>query len=193
MRRSMSWLLTGVLSLVIVGIARPAAAQEDAPKVEVTGGWHHMSLRFNESNTWLHPYKGGFGEVAVNMNEKWGVVGTVGYNMKTITEVVGDFDAKIIPFLFGVRYSSRTNPKNTPFLQFLAGATRWSVEGPGFNESQTTFTLTAGGGINIKANDTVHARIGGEYIRIWGKDNGQITGEEATQGLRLTAGVGVGF
>ena len=189
----MSWLLTGVLSLVIVGMARPAAAQDDAPKVEVAGGWNYMGLRFNESEEWQHFYKGGFGEVAVNLNNRWGVVGNVGYDQKTVTDVSGDIDAKVTPYLFGVRMSSRRNEANTPFLQFLAGATRIKLSQGSENITQTTFTWQAGGGINIKVNDVVGARVGGDYLRIQGKDNSQITGDEAVQGLRLTAGVVVGF
>jgi len=193
LRRSMSWLLTGVLSFVIVGIARPAAAQDDAPKVEVAGGWNYMGLRFNSGDEWEHFYKGGFGEVAVNLNNRWGVVGNVGYDQKTVVEIEGDIKAKVIPYLFGVRLSSRANAKNTPFVQFLAGATKFSLSLGSESISQTTFTWQAGGGINIKVNDTVFARVGGDYMRIQGKTDGEITGDEATQGLRLTAGVGVGF
>ena len=120
MRRSMSWLLTGVLSVVIVGFARPAAAQ-DTPKVEVAGGWNYLAARSNADESWEHFYKGGFGEVAVNLNSKWGAVGNVAYDQKTITDVGGDVKVKVIPYLFGVRFSSRTSSKNTPFLQFLAG------------------------------------------------------------------------
>ena len=189
----MSWLLIGVLSVVIVGMARPAAAQDDAPKVEVAGGWNYMGLRFGESDTWEHFYRGGFGEVAVNLNNRWGIVGNVGYDQKTVVEIEGDIKAKVIPYLFGVRLSSRANEKNTPFLQFLVGATRRSLSLGSESIDETTFTWQAGGGVTIKASDHVGARIGGDYMRILGKDDSEIFGSEATQGLRLTAGIVVGF
>jgi hypothetical protein len=174
-------------------MARPAAAQDDAPKVEVAGGWNYMGLRFNESEEWQHFYKGGFGEVAVNVNNRWGVVGNVGYDQKTVTDVGGDIDAKVTPYLFGVRMSSRRNEANTPFLQFLAGATRIKLSQGSESLTQTTFTWQAGGGINIKVNDVLGARVGGDYMRILGKTDSDITGDEAVQGLRLTAGIVVGF
>ena len=189
----MSWLLTGVLSLVIVGMARPAAAQDEVPKVEVAGGWNYMGLRFNASEEWQHFYKGGFGEVAVNLDSRWGVVGNVGYDQKTIAEVSGNIDANVTPYLFGVRMSSRRNEANTPFLQFLAGATRIKVSQGSESVTETSFTWQAGGGINIKVNDVLGARVGGDYMRILGKNDSDITGDEAVQGLRLTAGVVVSF
>lgn len=189
----MSWLLTGVLSVVIVGMARPAAAQ-DAPKVEVAGGWNYFASRSNATNSWEHFYKGGFGDVAVAVNERWSVVGNVGYLQKTITEVSGDIKFKVAPYLFGLRMSHRANAEvNTPFLQFLAGATSLRASGSGFSETETNFTWSAGGGINIVANGPLFARVMGDYVRIHGKDGGQISGGEAIQGLRLSVGVGVGF
>ena len=189
MHRWMSGLLIGVMSLVIVGMARPAAAQ-DAPKVEVAGGWNYLAARSNEDETWEHLYKGGFGEVAVSLNERFSVVGVVAFDQKTIAEVSGDLKVKAIPYVFGVRMSSRTNAeKATPFLHFLAGATRLSAELEGDEEKKTPFTWMAGGGVNIPVNDRVFARAGADYFRIQGdpENFGVI------QGFRLTAGVGVGF
>ena len=192
MRRSMSWLLTGVLSLVIVGFARPVAAQ-DTPKVEVAGGWNYFAARSNADESWEHFYKGGFGEVAVNLNSKWGALGNIAYDQKTITDTGGDVKIKVIPYLFGVRYSSRTSSKNTPFLQFLVGATKLDASQGSFSTDETNFTWQAGGGVNIKAAEHLSARIGGDYFRIMGKDDGDLTGGEAIQGLRLTAGVVIPF
>lgn len=190
MRRSMSWLLTGVLSLVIVGMARPAAAQDDAPKVEVAGGWNYMAVRSNEDNNWEHFYRGGFGEVAVALDNRWSVVGVVGYDQKTIAEVSGDIDVKVIPYVFGVRLSSRANAeKATPFLHFLAGATRLSAEQGSEKVTETPFTWMAGGGINIAVSDRVFARAGADYFRIQGDEDKF----GVNQGFRITAGVGVGF
>ena len=42
-------------------------------------------------------------------------------------------------------------------------------------------------------NSRVFARAGFDYLHIHGKDGGQLTGGEAIQGLRISAGVGVGF
>ena len=193
MRRSMSWLLTGVLSVVIVGMARPVAAQ-DAPKVEAAGGWNYIAARSQASDEWDHLYKGGFGEVAVNINNRWGAVGNIGYDEKTETEVGGDIKFKVIPYLFGVRFSRREDAKPSPFLQFLAGATRISASQGSFKIDETNFSLQFGGGVNIPVNSRVFARVGGDYLHIQGGgDDSELTGGEIVQGLRISAGVGVGF
>ena len=194
MRRSMSWLLTGVLSVVIVGMARPAAAQDDAPKVEVAGGWNYIAARFQAGDFWEHFYRGGFGEVAVNLNNRWGAVGIFAYDQKTIPEIEGDFKVQVMPYLFGVRYSNRNQAeKATPFLHGLVGATRFKGELGSDSATETAFTWQLGGGVNIPINSRMFARAGGDYMHIHGKNDGELTGGEAVQGLRLTAGVGVGF
>jgi opacity protein-like surface antigen len=190
----MSWLLTGVLSVVIVGMARPAAAQDDAPKAEVAGGWNYIAARSQASDTWEHLYKGGFGEVAVNLNDRWGAVGLFAYDQKTLVEVEGDFKLSVVPYLFGARYSYRANAERaTPFLHFLAGATRLKISLGSDSESETNFTWQVGGGVNIPINSRVFARAGGDYMHVHGKDNGNLTDGEAIQGLRISAGVGVSF
>lgn len=178
--------------MLVVGMARPAAAQ-DAPNVEVAGGWNYIGARSNADDSWEHFYKGGFGEVAVNLNSRWGVVGNVSYNQKTITDVGGDVKIKVMPYLFGVRASSRANEKNTPFVHFLAGATRLDGSQGSFSTDETSFTWQVGGGLNIHSSGRVGARIGGDYMRIQGADDGELSGGEAIQGLRLTVGVVVGF
>ena len=50
MRRSKSWLVAGVMSLLVVGMAALSAAQDDAPKVEMAGGWNYMGLQIGESD-----------------------------------------------------------------------------------------------------------------------------------------------
>jgi opacity protein-like surface antigen len=175
-------------------MARPAVAQDETPKVEVAGGWNYIAARSQASDTWEHLYKGGFGEVAVNLNDRWGAVGIVAYDQKTLVEVEGDFKLSVVPYLFGVRYNHRANAEQaTPFLHFLAGATRLKISLGSDSESETNFTWQVGGGVNIPINSRVFARAGGDYMHVHGKDNGNLTDGEAIQGLRISAGVGVGF
>ena len=179
--------------MLVVGFAAPSAAQEDAPAVEVAAGWNYIAARSNATNEWEHFYRGGFGEVAGNLNNRWGVVGNVGYDQKTVTEIEGDITFKVIPYLFGVRLSERTNPKTTPFVHFLAGATQLKASLGSESVDETNFTWQVGGGLNINASGRLGARAGFDYIRIQGKDDGDLSGGEAIQGLRLTAGIVVGF
>ena len=193
MRRSKMWLVAGVMSLLVVGFAAPSAAQDDAPKVEVAAGWNYIAARSNADNNWEHFYKGGFGELAFNLNNRWGAVANVGYDQKTITEIEGDITFKVIPYLFGIRLNDRRHEKVTPFAHFLAGATQMKASLGNESIDETSFTWQVGGGLNIGTDAPVGARVGFDYLRIRGKDGGEISGGEAIQGLRLTAGIVVGF
>jgi hypothetical protein len=188
----MKWLgLGSLVCLVVTGFVTPAAAQ-DLKRVEVAGGWNYMAIKNNSDEDWTHFSKGWFAEVAGNLNSTWSVVGAVIGVTKTVTDFQGSVDLTAYPYVFGIRASSRRNPKTTPFAHFLAGATNLKAEQGSESASETLFTWIAGGGANIKINDTVGARVGGDYVRIKGKSDSQLV-EEALQGLRLTAGITVGF
>jgi opacity protein-like surface antigen len=190
--RSKNWLVAGMMSLLVVGFAVPSAAQDDA-RAEVAGGWNYIAARSNADNNWEHFYKGGFGEIAVNLNNRWGVVGNVAYNQKTITDVGGDIKINVIPYLFGIRLSAGNAEKVTPFAHFLAGATSLKASQGSDSVDETPFTWQVGGGLNIAGSGRVGARVGADYLRIRGTDDGELTGGEAIQGLRISAGVVVGF
>jgi opacity protein-like surface antigen len=188
----MKWLgLAGLICLVITGFSTPAAAQ-DVKKVEVAGGWNYMAIKDNSDEDWVHFSKGWFAEVAGNLNSTWSVVGLVSGATKTITDFEGSIDITTYPYAFGIRASSRKNPKATPFAHFLVGATNIKAEQGSFSASDTLFTWIVGGGANVRINDAVSARVGGDYIRIKGKDQSEII-QDALQGLRISAGISVGF
>ena len=186
----MRWLgLVGLVCLLIAGFSTPAAAQK---KVEVAGGWNYMAIKDNAEEDWTHFSKGWFGEVAGSINPMWSVVGVVSGGYKTLSDVQGNVDIKAHPYVFGIRASSRQNPKSTPFAHFLIGATNIKAEQGSFSATDTLLTWVAGGGINVKVNDSVGARVGGDYIRVKGKDDSELV-QDALQGLRITAGIVVGF
>lgn len=193
MFRSKNWLVAGVMSLLVVGVAAPSAAQDDAPKVEVAGGWNYIAARFDAGDEWQHLYKGGFGEVAVNLNNRWGAVANVAYDQKTVVEIEGDVKFTMVPYLFGVRFSERRNAKTVPFLHFLVGATQLKASLGGDSVDETDLTWQVGGGLNINASGRLGARAGLDYMRIMGTDDGELSGGEAIQGLRISAGIVVGF
>lgn len=190
--RSKKWLIAGVMSLLVVGFAAPSAAQ-DAPKVEVAGGWNYIAARFDAGDEWQHLYKGGFGEVAVNLNNRWGAVANIAYDQKTVTEIEGDIKFTMVPYLFGVRFSERRNEKTVPFLHFLVGASRLKASLDSESVDETDFTWQVGGGLNVNTSGRVGARAGLDYMRIMGADDGELSGGEAIQGLRISAGVVIGF
>lgn len=188
----MKWLgLVGLICLVVTAFATPAVAQ-NVKKVEVAGGWNYMAIKDNGDETWTHFPKGWFAEVAGNLSSMWSVVGLISGDYKTLTESDGDFNLKVYPYLFGIRASTRQNPKAAAFAHFLAGGTNVRVSQGSDHISDSYFTWAAGGGANVKINDKVGARVGADYIRVKGKEDTDLV-TDTLQGIRLTAGVVVGF
>ena len=120
-------------------------------------------------------------------------VGNVAYDQKTVVEIEGDVKFKMIPYLFGVRFSERRNEKTVPFVHFLAGATQLKASLGSESVDETSLTWQVGGGLNINASGRLGARAGIDYMRIQGADDGELSGGEAIQGLRISAGIVVGF
>ena len=105
MRDSIRWLGAGILCLIVIGIARPAAAQ-DAPKGELSGGYHFFSGKGEgDDEDWENFPKGWYVDVAGNVTNSVGFVGQVSGNYKHFDD--DDFDFKIHTFMGGVRGSSQ--------------------------------------------------------------------------------------
>lgn len=184
--------VVAALCVAVTGFARPGAAQ-DVAKVEVSGGWNYYALKDNAGEEWTHIPKGWYADVAVALNPMWAAVGQVSGGYKTLTESDGDFDVKIHPYLFGIRASSRRNPKATAFAQFLAGAARISISQGSDSVSKTYFSWQAGGGANVIVNERVSARVGADYVRVKGSTDSPQIVDDALQGLRLSVGLVFGF
>ena len=185
--------VTGVSCLMVMGLARTAAAQGDASKVEISGGWQYSGLRSNDEETWEHFEKGWYGDVAFRAKGIWSAVAQVSGAYETRVDQAGDIKVKVHPYVFGIRATSRKNPQRDLFAQFLVGATNLNVsQERNFDESTTALTFQTGGGAKIHLSDRVGVRVVGEYIRIMPNDDNNIA-EEAIHGIRLSVGLAFGF
>jgi len=138
----------------------PALAQ-DAPKVEVFGGYqlvHDSGENFDLDG---FSYHGFTGAVEGNLASFLGIVGEFGYFRHT--ESAGGESATLsgIPFLFGPRVGYRGG-KFRVFGHYLLGATRYSLdttfEDFDWDWSETYFTQAIGGGIDIVLTDIISIR-----------------------------------
>jgi len=149
-------LLCGAL-LLFAGIA---SAQDDAPKVEVFGGYSY--LRANPGTDFAaENYNGGSGSIAYNFTRVLGVVADFGgYHWSP-----DGADATVVSYLFGPKVALRHGPI-TPFAQVLFGGAHLS--GSEFDEgsaSENAFSLTAGGGVDWNATRHIGIRlIQAEYL-----------------------------
>lgn len=183
----------GAASLMVVGLVRTSAAQGDASKAEISGGWQYSGLRSNDEDTWEHFEKGWYGDVAFRVRGMWSAVAQVSGAYETRVDQAGDIKFKLHPYLFGIRATSRVRPKTDAFAQFLVGGTNLNLRQEGnFDESTTAFTFQTGGGAKIHLSDRVGVRVVGEYIRIMPNDDNRVA-QEAIHGPRLSVGVAFGF
>jgi hypothetical protein len=182
-----------VMCLVVAGFARTAAAQDDPAKVEIGGGWQYQSLRINDDETWEHFKYAWWADGNFQLKGIWSVVAQVQGDYKTLVEQEGEIDIKLHPYLFGVRATSRRDPRTAIFGQFLVGAANLKASVPGESESQTMLAYQGGGGVNIGISGRLAARIQGDYLRVQPSgDDGPLV-SEALHGFRLSAGLVYGF
>lgn len=140
MRRTLRLLAivcAAVFSLCV--LPRAAKAQDEAPKLEVFGGYSFMRANVVVNGLTFN-LNGGSGSVAYNVNNWFGVVGDVGgYYQGSVTG--NPFNLAVVSYMFGPRISWRWhNPENapiTPFAQALFG---------GASGSGTLYTTSLGGG-----------------------------------------------
>jgi len=121
------------------------------------------------------------------------IVGQVTGNYKTFEDE--GFKLKVHTFMVGVRGSSTGKVRG--FGQVLVGGAKFNAEntvGASFSASETDLAFQVGGGVNVMGSGPVGLRLGIDYLRIKGKDSGQVTEGDGINGFRFTAGVvfGVG-
>jgi len=186
----MKWVGAAVLSLMVVGIAIPAAAQ-DAPKAEISAGYNWLGAKQSGEDELEKFPKGWYADVAGNVTPMISIVGQVTGNYKTFEDE--DFKLKAHTFMFGVRASSTGMVRG--FGQFLIGAAKLNgteIGGPG-KASETDLAYQVGGGVNIMGSGPVGARVGLDYLRVQAKDDGELLGGESLNGFRFSIGVTFGI
>lgn len=169
----------GLVSVLVgLGGVAPVAAQE-APHVEVSGGWNLIGFDpFDSGTTETYPM-GWYVDVAGNLNRIVGLVGQVTGNYKSFDdlEFVGvTVDTSAHTFMGGVRFNGR-GTLATGFGQVLVGGARGSASvgvpllGTSLTESSTDLAVQVGGGINVMPGP-VGVRFGADYIRVFADGEG---------------------
>jgi len=178
-----------VLCLIVIGMARPAAAQ-DAPKGELSGGYHFFSGKGEgDDEDWENFAKGWYVDVAGNLTNSVGIVGQVSGNYKHFDD--GDFDFNIHTFMGGLRGSSQGPVR--AFGQVLLGAANLKASDNIDSVSETDFAIQLGGGVNVMGSGNVGLRVGADYVRILAKDDGELSSGEDVNGFRFVVGVVFGL
>ncbi|HEY6252349.1 MAG TPA: outer membrane beta-barrel protein [Candidatus Angelobacter sp.] len=135
-----------------------SAVAQDSPKAEVFGGYSY--LRVSVVGTGFN-FNGGSGSIAFNPSHWWGFVADVGGYHNT------SFGAStnLISYLFGPKFSYRSNGRLTPFAQALFGGAHENTSFIGISGSQNAFAAALGGGIDAKFGHHFAFRlIQAEYV-----------------------------
>lgn len=134
--RKLSWLLG-----LVVLLGASALAQQETPTAEFFGGYSY--LHSNIANGGFNS-NGGSASLAINPTRWLGLVADVGgYHGSSITTVT---------YLFGPRFSYRSNSPVTPFAHVLFGGAHVTNSGNGF-------AMAVGGGLDLRADSHWSWRI----------------------------------
>jgi opacity protein-like surface antigen len=171
-------ILSFLASLVVLCLPLAALAQEEAPKVEISGGYSFVNGGGDTSHGFNASFTG-------NVTRRIGVVGE--FNRYTESETINipnlstfpiegfptlpplpdlgpiNIKASLSTFLFGPRLTLIRGKKAEPFVHGLLGAARSSFDfsSPGITGGgdNNAFAFALGGGVDIKAHKNFAIRV----------------------------------
>ncbi len=174
---------------VVLDVALPANAQDDAARLEVYGGYDYARFNVTANVPGIAPSAtyngtGGSGQIEYNANHWLGVVGDLG-GFRATSSGSGSFAGAVFTYLLGPRVNFRRG-KVTLFAQTLFGGV-WTTDGIAQSTGpENNFAMTVGGGIDFKVSRLLCVRpVQAEYFMTTipdGLGNRQ-------DNLRLSAGV----
>jgi hypothetical protein len=193
--RSMNWVGTALVCLMVVGFTRPAAAQ-GTPKAEASGGYSWFTAKVAGGDDWKTFPKGWYVDVAGKVTDRLSIdiVGQVTVNDKHFD--VDDSDLKVRTYMAGLR--GGTSGRVRGFGQFLIGAVTIKASDSTDSASETDFGVQLGGGVNVLGSGNVGLRLGVDYLRVMTSATsavfeGVVLEGPELSGLRFNIGVTVGF
>jgi len=145
-----------LVAVFLLFVAAIATAAEDAPKVELFGGYSFLHCNPGiDANCNLN---GWTASAAFKVNNSFGFVADFGGDYGTVKYN----DMSVHSFLFGPKVAVRKG-KVTPFAQALFGVSQ--TRSDAYAAAYSDFAMALGGGLDINAGEKVAIRIAQvEYI-----------------------------
>ena len=192
----MNYLPSVFLGLLVLGISSQAAAQ-DAPAVELSGGYNYLKGTIPPHNDSVSFAAGWYADVAITVpqpKKMMAVVLQVGASPKTHE----GSEANLRLFMAGIRLNKRMQ-RTVLFVHTLFGNTNSkfgnvtpTARSAGFDEWTGFFTEQYGGGVNVMASEKVGLHLGADYLRVHGKHDSTILNEGFNM-VRIVAGIVLPF
>jgi hypothetical protein len=135
----------------ILSMAVPAFAQAKGA-ANVSFGYANLETIGTNGNSNVNIPAGWTASVGVGVTPMSAFVGEIGGHYKD--------GGKTHTFQGGLRFFSTKNPKSTPFFQVLTGL----GHGSNGTVSANAWTLTPGGGVDVKINEQAAFRVQGDYL-----------------------------
>jgi opacity protein-like surface antigen len=187
-----------ILMAMFIACCAMVSFAQDKPKVEVAAGFSVDSIDVGTVDTGdptitsnANNRETAFGfdaSVTGFVNNSFGIEGNVDGHFKNktftftdtsgTTTVTADVDTKISTYNFmagpHVRFAS-SNSKVTPFVHGLAGVNHSTVKatafGDSFSESDNSFALKLGGGVDFDVHRNVALRLAADYNPVFERNN----------------------
>ena len=147
-----------VATLLVLLLPLTAAAQ-DAPKVEIFGGYSYFRAD-DKIDADLHGWNA---SVAGNVNKWFGVVGDFSGHYDNFDGPGFNTDINLHLFTFGPKFAYRKYERVTPYGHVLLGAARTHTKvvtaAATVRDTDTDFALIAGGGLDLNVNKSLAVRL----------------------------------
>jgi hypothetical protein len=147
-------------AVLLLGVARPAAAQPAVPPVEIFGGY--SLLPANGDDFPRQTSHGVQGSVTVNFTRWFGIFGDVGMQFNTARDLGPGFaglvaKSRVTEYLLGPRFTARSDRVDV-FGHALYGISHGDAgeDFSGFSDSGLTFG--GGGGVDVRLSRRVAVR-----------------------------------
>lgn len=159
MKFSVRNLALWIATASVLGWAAPAFAQTPVTEFQIA----YQALHFPD--TWLA--RGINVDGAANINSVVGLVFEVGGVKKTSDDTGLDITVSVTNFGAGLRFSSRSSARVTPYVQALVGGVhgKFAIQSGniGLNAATTRFMFQPGAGVNVKLGRTLGLFGAGDY------------------------------
>jgi len=184
--------LLAFASLSSVSLFSPAAYAQDTAKFDVFAGYSYV--RENPSTSGVDGFNlhGGSASIAYNANHWLSAVADFGgYHSNNILGT--GVDGTLSTYLFGPRISYHRDSSVTPFGQVLFGVAHiGGGDGLAFSDSDNSFAMTVGGGLDVKVSRHFSIRPAQvDYLLTRFDELG--TGARSQNNLRVSTGVVLHF